>query len=221
MIDILIPTRGRYHRLHNAIVSALNTASNRGNINFIVFVDEDDSQNYGTLSSFENTKLIVGKPDILSKHWNTCFNCGTGKIVMHASDDIEFETKGWDEIVIRHFEKDDIICLYGKDGHQDKNCPTHSFTSRRAAEAIGTFLPPYFTADGNDVWLREVYAGIGRLVYDESIVTRHLHVNVDAKYDDETYKFGAERRQEASRMYEEKKHEIQEWIEKLKPLCQK
>ena len=217
MIDLLLPSRGRRDRLMQMIISAFETADDHRNINVILFLDEDDSHNYGPMQSALSTKYIIGKSDVLSKLWNQCFEAGKGNIVMHCSDDIIFESKGWDTIVEEHFAKQEIICLYGRDGHQDRNCPTHSFISRKAANIVGNFLPPYFTADGNDLWLREVYAGLGRLVYDERIVTRHLHVNVDAKYDDATYQLAATRRQAASAMYEEKKHEIKEWIEKLKP----
>lgn len=217
MIDLLVPSRGRYIRIIEMLNSVKQTAKVIDDIHVIIYLDEDDHILYGNLRILPNTTVLIGKNDILSKHWNTCFDEGKGEIVMHCSDDIVFESEGWDEIVREQFAKNEIICLYGQDGHQDKNCPTHSFTSRKAAEIVGYFLPPYFVADGNDVWLREVYAGLNRLVYDERIITRHLHVNVDEKYDDETYWLGAERRQAASREYEEKKHEIGEWIEKLKP----
>lgn len=216
MIDILIPSRGRYKRLLEMLESAKATSENPHNIRVIIRLDNDDFMNYGFLDVFDKTTVLIGENDILSKHWNTCFKEGNGKIVMHASDDIIFESMGWDTIVESFFESGNIGCLYGMDGHQDKNCPTHSFTLRRAAKIVGCYLPPYFTADWNDVWLRDVYEKLGRLHYDPSIVTRHMHVNVDAKYDDAVYQLAAQRRQAASLVWEEKKHEIDEWVEKLK-----
>lgn len=216
MIDLLIPSRGRYLRLLETLKSAKATASHPYNLHAIIYLDDDDAANYGKLHVLNKTTVIVGEQDILSRAWNTCFHAGNGKIVMHCADDIIFESKGWDIMVEDHFKDYTLSCLYGADGHQDKNCPTHSFTLRDAANKIGYYLPPYFTADWNDVWLMEVYKKLGRLLYNPSIVTRHLHVNVDAKFDDATYRLAAQRRHAASLVFEEKKHEIDEWVEKLK-----
>ena len=217
MIDLLVPSRGRPARLLEMLFSARNTAANPDNLHAIIFLDEDDKYNYDYLSVLKNTTVIIGKQDILSKCWNECFKIGNGVIVMHCADDIIFESKNWDETVEKYFKYQPISLLYGIDGHQDKNCPTHSFTLRKAGEITGCYLPPYFTADWNDVWLQEVYTKLDRIHYDPSIIIRHLHVNVDAKYDDTTYQLAAQRRQAASLVFAEKKHEIDEWVEKLKP----
>lgn len=216
MIDLLIPSRGRYNRLLQTLQSVKDTVSDLNGVHAIIFLDEDDAHNYGYLQVLNHTTIIKGGQDILSKHWNNCFNYGKGRIVMHGADDIVFEGHGWDKVVEDFFSDNKIKLLYGKDGHQDKNCATHSFTLRMAADIVGYFLPPYFRADGNDIWLQAVYEKLGESYYDPSIITRHLHVNVDSKYDDDTYKLGSERRQEASMVFEKKKHEIDIWVEKLR-----
>lgn len=219
MIDLLIPSRCRADRLLETLNSAKTTADNLDNVHAIIYLDGyDDSDYTKTFGVFNKTTIIRGHNDVLSKLWNVCFDAGKGKIVMHCADDIIFESKGWDTIVENHFKDNKISLLYGMDGHQDKNCPTHSFTLRKAAEIIGYYLPPYFTADWNDVWLGEVYKKLDRIKYDPSIMTRHLHVNVDKKYDDAIYQLAQQRRAAANLMFEKKKHEIDEWVEKLKEI---
>lgn len=221
MIDILIPTRGRPERLSKTILSAKKKCSGEYEITYYVYVDEDDLPTYNLLwhwieSGGKNIKYISDKQQILSQCWNDLYKLGTGEILFHGADDIIFETQDWDLKVVEHFKKHPESLYYGQDGHQDKNCPTHSFTSRSAADKIGYFVPPYFEADWNDVWLGEVYNKLGRRFYDETLMIRHNHVNVDAKFDDETYELARERRQRSSKVWEEKKHLIDEDVKKLR-----
>lgn len=221
-IDILIPTRGRPDRLHDMMMSAIDTANSLDLLRLYWYLDEDDVTNDCKYS--EDNGLIythVGKQKTLSQCWNDLYKLGTGEILMHCSDDIIFETQGWDTIVRDYFADKPVGLLYGQDGHQDENCATHSFTTRKAADIIGYFVPPYFEADWNDVWLHKVYKGLAErtgkpyLKYDPRIMTRHLHKNVDAKYDDETYRLAEERRQRASAVWHEKNHLIENDIQKL------
>ena len=72
MIDLLIPSRGRYDRLCKTLVSAKETATNPNNLHAIIYLDEDDALNYGNLHILNRTTVITGQQDILSKNWNTC-----------------------------------------------------------------------------------------------------------------------------------------------------
>lgn len=218
MIDILIPSRGRPERLRQTILSAMQKASGNSMIKFYVYLDHDDTNTIQNLHLFHydyRITWVIGQPHILSNYWNVLYKIGSGEILFHGADDIIFETKGWDELVINHFKEHLESLYYGFDGHQNQNCPTHSFTSRSAADKVGYFLPPYFEADFNDVWLKEVYTKAGRIYYNSELAIRHLHRNVDMKYDDETYRIAEERRKRAATVWEEKKHEIDEDVKKL------
>lgn len=221
MIDILVPSYQRPKRLEQMILSCHDTAINPGNIRFYVYLDFSDDtaqyiDGYGELVTF-----IIGQKKILSQCWNDLYKISSGEILMHCSDDIIFETQGWDKIVTDYFKDNHVGLLYGRDGHQDENCATHSFTTRKAADTIGYFVPPYFEADWNDYWLMQVYTRLsGRtgkeyIRYDDRIMTRHLHRNVDIAFDDETYQLADERRQRASKVWEEKNHLIDNDVQKL------
>lgn len=218
-IDILIPTRGRPDRLFDIISSAFDCAYNKDSLKFYIYIDVDDIR---TIDSIEwggwinyNTSCIIHDNQILSKCWNYLYMLGKGTILFHGSDDIIFETQGWDRIVIEHFKNHPETLYYGRDGHQDKNCPTHSFTSRSAADKIGYFVPPYFETDFNDVWLREVYTKANRIFYNPDLMIRHNHVNVNPDLNDSTYELAKERRIRAAKVWEEKKHLIDEDVKKL------
>lgn len=213
MIDLLIPSRGRPGRLMQTLESVMITVSDSNSVEFYFFVDFNEFDSY---RHFEEVGTILsGANGTLSSYWNHLYKFGKGSILFHGSDDILFETDGWDKIVIDHFKKHPESLLYGKDGHQDENCPTHSFTSRSAADKIGYFVPPYFEADFNDVWLREVYKKAGRLFYNPDLMIRHNHVNVNPKLNDDTYEIAKERRKRAAIVWEEKKHLIDEDVKKL------
>lgn len=212
MIDILIPTRKRTGRLFQTIVSIFAHSISK-QFRIYVYVDDDDEETKRIAKDTNHIKFHIGKQKVLSECWNDLYKLGCGDILFHGADDIIFETFGWDVIVEDHFKQYPESLYYCRDGHQDENCPTHSFTSRSAADKIGYFVPPYFEADWNDVWLKMLYRD--RLYYNPEMMIRHNHVNVDAKYDDEIYEIARERRKRAALVWEEKKNLIHEDINKL------
>jgi hypothetical protein len=42
-------------------------------------------------------------------------------------------------------------------------------------DAVGYFVPPYFSSDYNDLWLFQVAQSIGRLHFLPQVYTEHLH----------------------------------------------
>ncbi len=226
MIDILCPTHKRPQKLMQMVDSAKKTADKPEDLNFIFYVDNMDDLTRNLINEYDwqtdNITWIIGKqlPNI-SMAWNVCYRLGQNPIVMHCADDIIFQSNGWDTIVKSYFDKQPICMVYGQDGHQNRNCATHSFTSRKAAEIISYFVPPYFEADFNDIWLMQIYQKLCDkkkvfIHYDDKIITKHLHVNVDEKYNDDTYKLAEERRPRASIVWNEKNHLIPADTKKLK-----
>lgn len=216
MIDILVPSYKRPDRLKMMVDSAFTTAQNPDRVFIHVYLNHNDPTIDKVNLDYDNINIIVGGEAILSELWNILFWNSKSPIVMHGADDIFFDSTKWDAIVEEHFKANEIGLIYGFDGHQNENCPTHSFTTRLAAQKIGYFLPPYFEADFNDIWLGEVYRKLGKIKYEPRIRTLHLHRNVDMSYDDETYQIAEERRKRAAIVWEEKKHLIERDIEKLR-----
>lgn len=220
MIDILIPSYSRPHRLKQTIASIQATSETF--VNILVYVDMDDKKTTDAIEAkyFDGEiTFILGQKMLLSDYYNHLLEEGTGRIVFLGADDIIFETHGWDLKVIRYFKSlpDMIGMFYGLDGHNTKNA-THPFVSRRACQEVGYFTPPYFEADFNDLWLHEVYSKLNRIHFDPSIMIRHNHRNANEIFDDETYRIAEPRRERAAKVWEEKKGLIDEDVKKLKQI---
>lgn len=174
MISLLTPTRGRPESMERLAQSVLDTA--KGDVEIIAYLDDDDESDYTRLPSI--VSVYKTKRTVLSQYWNLAYEKATGPIYMHCGDDIVFQTRGWDTKVIAAFDKypDKIVFVYGDDGdpNKEKKFGSHGFLHRNWVEAVGYFVPPYFSSDFNDTWLNEVAEDIGRKEKID-ILTEHMH----------------------------------------------
>lgn len=176
MISLLLPTRGRPDSLRRLVNSVLETADNPNEVELVVFVDRDD-ESYDRQNYPDNVRLLYAKRTTLSVYWNMAYERAQGPIYMHCGDDLVFKTEGWDTKVKQAFEKypDKIVFVYGDDGDPaKKHFGTHGFLHHKWAEAVGYFVPPYFSSDFNDTWLNEVADMVGRKEKID-IITEHMH----------------------------------------------
>lgn len=177
MISLLLPSRGRPQNIERLAQSAVNRASNPDDVELVVMLDDDDPTNYDQLNA-PNTKLLYTKRQTLSKYWNLAYQQAKGPIYMHCGDDIVFQTDGWDDKVKEAFDRypDKIVLIFGDDGdpNKEKNFGTHSFIHKNWVDAVGYFVPPYFSSDFNDTWLNDVADMIGRKEQID-ILTEHMH----------------------------------------------
>lgn len=225
MIDLLIPTRGRPDRIKKLLNSIEQTVDNKENVSVYLYCDNDDSEdalNYVRKCSCDfyiNIKHVIGPRIVLSQCWNELWKISSGDIIMHCADDIYFTSNDWDIKVAEHFKHDFngdmIMLLYGPDGIQNECLATHSFTSRKASNILGYFVPPYFACDYNDTWLNEIYDKINRKVYDSSICIEHEHFTKYSDKYDETYAYLRNRFSESSIIWDQKTEERQLHANKL------
>lgn len=188
-ISILLPSRGRPEALTECIASALETADSTtlDDIEFVLRLDTDDKTMHRYYSAMgEHPKItgpfvhgIMQPRGLMSNNWNDAWANATGEILMHCGDDIRFRTQGWDTMVRKAFAayEDRIVFVHGDDGSDvwKDRFGTHGFLHQRWCQAVGYFVPPYFSADWNDTWLNEVANSLGRRVYIPALVTEHLH----------------------------------------------
>lgn len=150
----------------------------------IVRLDDDDTSLY---LEKENLAYITGPRIVMSEMWNECYRAASGDICWHGGDDVTFRTLGWDEIVRETFPPDGIAFVHGHDLSPNGDwLGTHGFLRREWVDAVGYFLPPYFSSDYADVWLVDVSDLIGRHVY-IPIVTEHHHPDFGKAVRDQTY----------------------------------
>ena len=193
MISVLVPSRGRPEQFDRMYDSLMATVTYPRQVEVVARLDEDDPEKF---MYPVGPTYLNGPRALLSECWNECYRWARGEILMHAGDDITFNTPGWDVRVREEFEKlpDRIGLVYADD--LTPNFPdlaTHGFLHRRWVEAVGYFLPPLFSSDWNDVWITEVAKNVGRFVPMPDVEIEHHHYYFGKAEHDRTYREREER----------------------------
>ncbi len=176
MVSLLVPTRNRPDNLKRFYDSAMQMADKPTQIEVVAYIDNDDlSYDF----SFSRLRYVRGPRIVLSQMWNKCYEMALGPIYGHMGDDIVFRNKGWDTLVKDKFKEfeDKIVFVHGDDMsnvHLDQ-FGTHGFLHKNWVDAVGYFVPPYFSSDYNDTWLNDVANAINRRVYIHDLKTEHMH----------------------------------------------
>lgn len=195
MISVLVPTRNRPESVRRLLDSSFETADTE--VEFIFYVDEDDESSLDIIYK-HGAHAIIGPRIVLSEMWNRCAEKAYYPVMMHCGDDIVFRTEGWDARVLQVFNEydDKIVFVHGRDGYQDANIGTHGFLHRNWIEAVGYFVPPYFSSDYNDLWLTEVADALGRRRYLNDVYTEHMHPVIGKGTWDQTHQERLRRHQQ-------------------------
>ena len=121
LVTVLIPTRGRFPLLRNAIEALRDTATRPDDIDIQLAVDDDDTD---TLSQLHNLKDItvtigenVGYSGTADRH-NKMFRKSVGEFLLLYADDAIVDTRGWDDIIREYrgqvcipFVRDENTCF--------------------------------------------------------------------------------------------------------------
>lgn len=192
-ISVLVPTRNRPASVIRLCESAYATATDRGQLQFVFYVDDDDRLSRDACERYGD--VIVGPRVVLSEMWNECVARARHDVFMHCGDDIVFRSEWWDTSVQREFDAspDKLILVHGRDGYQDARIATHGFYHRNWVDALGYLVPPYFSSDYNDLWNTEVADAVGRRVYLDQVYTEHLHPSAGKAELDQTHRERLER----------------------------
>lgn len=164
-------------------------------VEWVFYIDDDDqpSQDMARtlLREAGDVAWKVGhRGDLnLSQLWNECQKLAQYDVYQHSCDETVYRTSGWDTAVLEAFEQwpDGIGLVYGRDGIHDENLATHGFITRAWVNAVGYFVPPYFSSDYNDLWLHEVAGAIGRRRFLPDVFTEHMHPAVGKGPLDQTH----------------------------------
>lgn len=219
MISIMTPSRGRSNQLLRMMHSAIQTAK-KGNIEFIVSVDEDDLETAITCNNVGALFVVMTRNTIHSARWDKCLPLASGELLFHANDDIVFQTDGWDKIIEDEFEKypDKILMVHGDDlGCQRENFGCHPCVHRKWVETLGYFIPPYFDGEWGDTWVNDLANRLGRRKF-LPFVTEHMHYIFGKAEIDQTTKDYQERqsKQNPSQIYIERESERAADAQKLR-----
>lgn len=166
--------------------SIRETATNE--VEVVFYVDNDDLPSAERAEEL-GCKSVVGPRITMSDTYNKCADVATGDILMECCDAVLFQTPGWDEMVEAEFAKcdDKILLVHGDDRIHGGSHAALPFLSRKWADTVGYFMPPYFSCDWCDTWVWEVAKSIGRVVYLGHVVTQHRHPAVGTAPMDKTH----------------------------------
>jgi hypothetical protein len=204
LISVLFPTRKRPIELKRTVDSLRATAT--GQVDIVVYVDEDDMPSAEKAREL-GIECVVGPRIVVTQCWNECLRLAKGDLLMQANDDVIFRTPGWDQMVEAEFAscEDKVLMVHGSDlgGHFEKFGP-HPFVHIRWVEALGYFIPPYFSSDYGDAWVNAIANALGRRKF-LPFVVEHMHFTFKKAEIDETTRDRLERhkRDDVDRLYKE------------------
>ena len=105
MISILCPSRGRPTLAKRMIDTVYNTVSDPKNIEFLLYLNEDDPTLDDYKKYIDKRHYTIGPNQSTCYSWNQLAEKAKFDILFLAGDDIQFMTKNWDLNIIKVFEK--------------------------------------------------------------------------------------------------------------------
>jgi len=194
-ISILIPTRGRKKIAERFIETACDNCILPNNVEFILYLDEDDVKSQEINVKNAHIKKIIGARSSMGANNMRCFKEANGEIIILANDDVVIRTKGWDEkIRLMHQSISDHIYLaYPNDLNKGESLSAFPILSRKTCEIISQPFPILYKGAFIDTHLMEIFIrlkhlGDNRIRYLKDLVFEHLHFRTGKVENDQTYK---------------------------------
>jgi glycosyltransferase involved in cell wall biosynthesis len=191
-LSIIVPTRQRPDDVQRLLGSIVETATNPGRIEVVLYVDDDDP----TADRIEYDALPVrkarGPRSTMGSMLRSAIGLSTGEHIMLTNDDAAFRTSGWDTEVmtcLRRFA-DGVCLIWCNDLFRRDAIPNFPIFSRRLYEMVPMLIPDDYVRDYVDTHLLDIFhqlarAGCERRVYLDNVVLEHLHVEAGKAQADE------------------------------------
>ena len=191
-ISILLPTRGRPELSFNSLKSLINTADNLEQIEFLVAVDDDDSESAEYYQStvvpwFEDNHINLTVYSVprwgygaLNNYINFLGIHSAGNWLIFWNDDAYMESQGWDTEVVSH--NGEFKVLRFTDNHNEHPYAIFPIVPRNWLILFDQLSPQQQT----DAWISQV-AYLADAV--ERLKSRCVHDRADltGNNDDEIY----------------------------------
>lgn len=149
-IAILCPTRGRPQKFKRMVESAHATAKH---ITIHAGFCGNDKEVYDSIPGVSEVIYPEYLPTV--HKWNDLASKAPAKtkLFMLAADDIIFETPGWDNALLEHYEKlANKVHVYAMQDSRKVDGTPHPIVTREYIDAMGYFLPPFFLHWYIDSW---------------------------------------------------------------------
>lgn len=183
MISILTPTRGRPEHYKEMCLSALRTASNPGEIEFVSYHRNDDKSVYEFVG---NHKEVYGDLENIPLKSNECHKVAQGPIYVLLGDSGRFETQGWDQRIKETFDQyPDKIVMVSPDNERWKiwGFGTIVILHQNWIDAAGYLNAPWPDAQSSDRWTNEVAVAINRRVHLLDVTVNQLNIRDRVHYE--------------------------------------
>lgn len=191
MISIICPTRNRPANITRFISNLRSKATNEKNLQFVFYVDEDDSISTPAIMKFQelNLHITYGKRVFASEMFNTLYKDCNHDIIFNAGDDMVIHNQGWDQRIINIFNssKDKILMVYGPDGYQPRTFGTHFFIHKNWIKVQGNYIPVNLSSDYVDTWYNDIADQLKRKIILDDFGLEHLHPLAGKAEYDSTY----------------------------------
>ena len=186
-ISILVPTRKHVVNLERLAKSINDTTDICKRVEIVFGVDEDDNESKAKVDELKcelQVDIVITKTIPwtdggvnLSSLWNQCYKASKHSIVGSFGDDVIFQTKGWDSLVIDTFSQDKFILLCCNDLHLKGKLATEFFTHKQVHAAFGFYFYEKFRRWYPDALLDSIFRISDKLIYREDMVMGHYFCN--------------------------------------------
>ena len=123
--------------------SIIKTTSNCGNIEIILYLDEDDLESHKIHAPEISLKKVVKPREKMGKVVNLCCKASKGKCLININDDVIFRTQNWELLILDKIKSipDEVYLFYANDLRSRKGNPTFPVISRKTYELMDGFSP--------------------------------------------------------------------------------
>lgn len=155
MIAMLVPTRGRPEQFKRMVDSVAATADID---NVLIFHASNGGDSYATRQYPIDTPTVYMWNDLAKEAMKN----PDVKLFMLGSDDIIFDTPGWDKALLDHYSAlENKIHAYHLKDSRDVNGTPHPLVTREYMDAMGYFGCPIFLHWFVDTWIVSVARSVG------------------------------------------------------------
>lgn len=184
--SIVLASRQRPTLLSNLIQSIQSTTFNLDLVEVLVGIDDDDVE-YQIISKNLQAKYPFVKfftrprsPWLNRDYLNWLSKeHSIGKYLIICNDDTEFKTRHWDTVLLNRLavylqDKPDGIVYGHLNDALGKSYCCFPLISRKAHDALGYSMPPEYPSWNADIFLWDVYNGIGRVCHIPEVLVDHI-----------------------------------------------
>jgi len=197
--SLILPTRERPMLVKRLLDSVVETVSDPGRLEIVLYVDEDDteSRNISHPSLHIVSQTGPSPRKTMGNIIKDCYKASCGRFVMLINDDVVFRTKDWDNRLLEAFSRfdDGVALVYGKDLYYDEQMCTFPVLPRMTCDLMDGICPGEYDShciDSHifDTFKRLTELGHDRSVYLDDVVFEHMHYELVAS----AYEDGPERK---------------------------